>query len=79
LLEELRRLGKGIEKAFIDPAGNQIIPGPFRCTLGEKGGFNFDKTLFVQIVPDGRCDKMAFAKGPKNLGATQFQVTVFQA
>jgi len=50
LFEDLGRLGQRIKPAWIDTAGNQVIPGPFRRALGEHRGLHLHKALLVEVA-----------------------------
>jgi len=59
LLEELRRLGKGIEMFRVMATRHQVVTSTFRGALGEHGGFDFDESPFIQKITGGLDDSVA--------------------
>ena len=79
LLEELGRLGQGVKIALLHPAGNQVVPGPFRGALGEDGGLHLDEALVVQEAADHLGHPVAEQDGLHGAGAPQIEIAVFEA
>src|SRR4030042_2514249 len=47
LFEQLRGLREGIKMSWIEPAGNEVVPGPFGCALREHRRLAFQKPQTV--------------------------------
>ena len=79
LLEKLRRLGQGIEQTFVDPAGDQVVPGSFRGTLCEERSLHLHETSLIEESSHKGSNSMPNLKGMQDLGPSQFKVAVFQS
>ena len=62
LLEELGRLGQGIESPLVHPAGNQIISCPLGSAFGQERGFHFYELQLVKVLPDAFVYLVTFEK-----------------
>ena len=78
LLEDLRRLGEGVKHPLIHPAGDQVIAGPFRRALRQKGGFHLDESLAVKIVPRRGGDAAPQNQVLLDLGTPEIEVAVLE-
>ena len=79
LLEQLRRLRQGKKLAIVNPTGDQIVASPLGRALGEHGGFDVDKTVFVQVFAHLHGHFVAQHEVVLHVGATQVQHPMGQA
>ena len=79
MLEELRRLGQGVELALVDAAWHQKVPRAFGGGFGQHRGFNLQKAEFVQIAAHGLSHAAAQYEIVGRGLAAQIQKTVLQA
>ncbi len=56
LLEDLRRLGQGVEHPLVDAARDKVVPGAFGGALRQEGGFHLDEALPVEVLARCRGD-----------------------
>ena len=78
LFEDLRGLGERIEMPWIQTARDKIIPCAFRGGFCEHGGLDFEKPLFIEIIPDDLCHLMACDEILLHLGSSEIKIAVFQ-
>ena len=79
LLVLLGGLGQGIELAWMDAGGDQIVPGAFGGGFGQHGGLDLQKALLVEIVPGHLGHLVAGGDGMLHIRAAQVQIAVLQA
>ena len=79
LLVGLGRLRQGEKLAWMDPARDQIVAGALGGALGQKGGFYFDKVLFIKCVAHDLVGAMAQLQIGLDAGPAQIQIAVFEA
>jgi hypothetical protein len=79
LLEDLRRLGKRIEAAGVDAAGDEIVARALGGGAGHEGGFDLQEALGDEVVADGHGNAAAQGEVRLHFGAAQIEVTVLQA
>jgi len=78
LLEQLRRLRQRIKPAYVHPARNQIISGPFRSRLDQHRRFNFCKALLVKVISRDLCDIVTKSEILLHLQLPQIEISVFE-
>jgi hypothetical protein len=78
LFVDLGRLRQREEFARMDPAWHQIIPGAFRCRLGEDRGFDLEKTQAVEVAASGLHQPMPQDDVALQLGPPEIQHSVPQ-
>ena len=79
LLEQLRRLRQGEERAALGAAGHQVIPRAFRGGPGQHRRFDIEKALVIQVGADGAGDLAAQFDIVLHGLAAQVHVAVTQA
>ena len=76
LLVKLWRLRQGIERTFVNAAGNEIVARAFGCALYEHRRFYFDKAVFVKVVACYLCYLVAQKNVAHKVGTAQIKVSV---
>jgi hypothetical protein len=78
LLEQLGRLGKGIELAFAQPAGHQHVASTLRGGCDQGWGLDFEEALVVEHPPHGADRGRSVAKVCGHPLGTQIEVAVLE-
>jgi aspartyl/asparaginyl-tRNA synthetase len=78
LLENLRGLGQGKKLTRVNPAGNQIIPGPFRRTLGQHRCLDLKETMPVKKITHRFGHPVAEDQSRQHFRPSQIQIPVFE-
>ena len=77
LFKQLGRLGKGIEGAWMNTAGNQIIPCSLRRTLNKRGGLDLKESFLCQKLPGENRNSASEHHVSLNVRPSQIQEAVF--
>ena len=78
LLEHLRRLRQGIKRPGLHAAGHQIVARAFRRGARHERGFNLEKSLRRQIIPDRLRHLVPQLDVELHHVAAQIDVAIFQ-
>ena len=79
LLEELRRLGQGVEGPLLGAAGDEEVAGALGGRAGENGRLDVEEALAVEELAHRRGDPVAQLESLAHRLAAQVEVAVAQA
>jgi hypothetical protein len=60
----------------VDSAGHEVIARTFRCGLRENGGFDFQKSQFIEVAACGLHQAVAEDEVPLELGTPEIECPV---
>ena len=78
LLVLLGRLRQGVEGAWADAAGHEVVAGAFGRAFAEDGRFDFHETIGVKHVAADLGDAVAEAEIGDDAGAAHVEVAVLE-
>ena len=79
LFDLLRRLGQGVELAWVDAAGHHVVAGSLRRALDEDGRLDLDEAPLVEVVADEFDHLVAEDEVPLHASPAQIEIAVSQA